>query len=240
MVYNCIIIEDEPLARKGLEEYIEAIDFLHLAGSYDNPLNATELLGTQKVHLIFLDIQMPAMSGIEFFRSLQDPPQVIFTTAYPDYAVEGFSLNALDYLVKPISFERFLTAANKARKYFHLTATAKSSDLPDTAAYFYIKDGQQLLKITWADFEYAEARQNYVCIHAAGKKYITYLTLKSIEEFLPSHRFIKTHKSFLIDASKIKSIEANVIRIGNYEIPISRNLKEQVMDQLLRGHFLKR
>ena len=240
MSINCILIDDEPLARKGLKEYIDDVDFLNLVGEFDNPLKASELLSKGTVQLLFLDIQMPKITGIDFFRSLHHAPPVIFTTAYPQYALDGFNLNALDYLVKPISFERFLKAALKAKEYYEIrqynetTATGKKED------YFFIKADNKLVKIFFEEILFVEALQNYVTIHTADKKYITYLTFKSVEEYLPADRFIKTHKSYIISASKINSIEGNDISIGSHHIPISRNEKEEVMEKLLKGKFLKR
>jgi DNA-binding LytR/AlgR family response regulator len=236
---NCIIIDDEPLARKGLKEYINDVDFLSLAGEFDNPLKATELLGRGEAQLLFLDIQMPKITGLEFFKTLQQAPPVIFTTAYPQYALDGFEVNALDYLVKPISFERFLKAALKAKEYFEVREknTIEASVSPD---YFFIKADNKLVKIFFDDVLFAEALQNYVTIHTKDKKYITYLTFKSVEDYLPADKFIKVHKSYIVSAQKLDSIEGNGIRIGQHHIPISRNLKDEVMDKLLKGKFLKR
>jgi DNA-binding LytR/AlgR family response regulator len=238
---RCIIIDDEPLARKGLKEYIADVDFLQLEAEFDSPLKATKLLGEGSVQLIFLDIQMPKISGLEFFKTLQQAPPVIFTTAYPQYALDGFELNALDYLVKPVSFERFLKAAMRAKEYYEVRnkniAEAQPSSKED---FFFIKADNKLVKIFFDDVLFVEALQNYVCIHAKTKKYITYLTFKSIEEYLPPDRFIKTHKSYIISASKIDNIDGNDIRIGEHHIPISRTSKDEVMEKLLKGRFLKR
>lgn len=239
---NCIIIDDEPLARKGLKEYISDVDFLQLIGEFDNPLKAADLLNKGHIQLLFLDIQMPKITGLEFFRTLQHAPPVIFTTAFPQYALDGFELNALDYLVKPISFDRFLKAALRAREYYEVrkkneTVTAVESAPAD---HFFIKADNKLVKILFDEILFVEALQNYVTLHTTEKKYITYLTFKSVEEYLPSNRFIKVHKSFIVSAAKIDSIEANDIRVGQHHIPISRNLKEEVMERLLKGKFLKR
>lgn len=239
---NCIIIDDEPLARKGIKEYIADIGFLNLTGEYDNALKAAEQIGRGEVQLIFLDIQMPKITGLDFFRTLQHPPPVIFTTAYPQYALNGFELNALDYLVKPISFDRFLKAVMRAKEFYeirqvNLSEIKKAPSEPD---YFFIKADNKLVKILFEEILFAEALQNYVVIHTKDKKHITYLTFKSVEDYLPAERFIKTHKSYIIAASKIESIEANDILIGQHHIPVSRNLKDEVMEKLLKGKFLKR
>jgi DNA-binding LytR/AlgR family response regulator len=183
---------------------------------------------------------MPKITGIEFFRNLQNPPPVIFTTAYPQYALEGFEVNALDYLVKPFSFERFLKAVLKAKEFYEVREK-NSPELAENAAdYFFIKADNKLVRIIYSDILFAEALQNYVVIHTKEKKYMTYLTFKSVEEYLPSSLFIKTHKSYIVSAAKIDSIEAGEIRIGPHQIPVSRNLKDEVMDKLLKGKFLKR
>lgn len=242
MKINCIIIDDEPLARKGLKEYIGDVDFLELIGEFDNPVKAMDIFTKQEVHLLFLDIQMPKITGLDFFRSLSQAPPVIFTTAFPQYALEGFELNALDYLVKPVSFERFLKAALRAREFYEIRKknAQEAGKGAHAAGYFFIKADNKLVKIFFDDILFAEALQNYVVIHAKDRKYITYLTFRAVEEYLPGDRFIKTHKSYIVAASQVDSIEANDIRIGQHHIPISRNLKDEVMEKLVNGKFLKR
>ncbi|MBL7723103.1 MAG: response regulator transcription factor [Chitinophagaceae bacterium] len=235
---NCIVIDDEPLARRGLKEYIADVDFLNLAAEFDNPLQATELISNGQAQLLFLDIQMPKITGLDFFRSLQHPPPVIFTTAYPQYALEGFEVNALDYLVKPVSFDRFLKAVLKAKEYYEV----RNKNVADaaTSEYFFIKADNKLIRILFDEVLFVEALQNYVTIHTVAKKYMTYLTFKSVEDYLPADKFIKVHKSYIISASRVDSIEGNEIRIGQHHIPISRNQKDEVMEKLLRNRFLKR
>jgi DNA-binding LytR/AlgR family response regulator len=239
---NCIVIDDEPLARKGLKEYIADVDFLHLAGEFDNPLKAAELLSRGEVQLLFLDIQMPKITGLEFFKTLHHAPPVIFTTAFPQYALDGFELNALDYLVKPVSFDRFLKATLRAKEFYEVRQknTAEAALAPSLPEYFFIKADNKLVKILFSEILFVEALQNYVIIHTAEKKYITYLTFKSVEEYLPAERFLKVHKSYIVSGDKIESIEGNDIRIGSHHIPVSRNLKDEVMERLLKGKFLKR
>lgn len=238
MRITCVIIDDEPIARKGLKEYIADVDFLEIIGEFDSPLKATELISSGDVQLLFLDIQMPRITGLDFFKSLPHPPPVIFTTAYPQYALEGFEVNALDYLVKPFTFERFLKAVLKAKEYYEVR---ESNLAPEkTSDYFFIKADNKLVKIMFDELLYVEALQNYVTIHTPSKKYMTYLTFKAVEDYLPPDKFIKVHKSYIVAASKIDSIEGNDIRIGQQHIPISRNQKDDVMEKLLKNRFLKR
>lgn len=238
MKINCIIIDDEPLARKGLKEYMADVDFLQLSGEFDNPLKATELLSRGEGQLLFLDIQMPKITGLEFFKTLQNPPPVIFTTAYPQYALEGFEVNALDYLVKPISFDRFLKAVMKAKEYYEMRE--KNVSEATQSDYFFIKADSKLVRIGFDEVLFVEALQNYVTVHTVDKKYMTYLTFKSVEEYLPADKFIKVHKSYIVAASKIDSIEGNDILVGGRHIPISRTQKDEVMEKLLKNRFLKR
>jgi DNA-binding LytR/AlgR family response regulator len=240
MKINCIIIDDEPLARKGLKEYIDDVDFLAFAGEFESPLKAMERLSNGNLQLIFLDIQMPKITGLQFFKSLQQAPPVIFTTAYPQHALEGFELAALDYLVKPISFERFLKASLKAKEYYELREQNGQPENVGAPDYLFIKADGKLVKILYNDILYVEALQNYVMIHTKEKKFITYLTFRSIEEFLPAELFIKTHKSYLVAISKIESIDGGCIQAGTHIIPISRNLKDAVLERLMNGRFLKR
>lgn len=238
MILQCIIIDDEPLARTGLREYMQDVEFLQLAGEFDNPMKAIDMLMQQKIDLIFLDIQMPRMTGLEFLKSLAQPPLVIFTTAYPQYAVEGFELNAIDYLLKPFSFERFWKAVIKAKSLRESSGQlAAAGAEPD---YFFIKSDNKLIKIKYDEILFVEALQNYVAVHTTEKKYITYLTFRSIEEYLPAGRFVRTHKSFIVAAARVESIEGNDIRIGQHHIPISRTEREAVLQQLLQNRLLKR
>lgn len=238
---NCIVIDDEPLARKGIKEYIADVDFLQLVGEFDNAPKATDLISEGKVQLIFLDIQMPKITGLDFMKMIPPGIPVILSTAYPQYALDGFDLNALDYLVKPVSFDRFFKAALKAKEYYEVrqkNETGKSDET--TQDHFYIKADNKLVKVQFNEILFIEALQNYVVINTGDKKLITYLTFKSVEEYLPSDQFVKVHKSYIVSADKIESIEGNDIRIGQHHIPISRNLKEEVLARLLGGKFLKR
>ena len=241
MKINCIIIDDEPLACKGLKEYIDEVDFLNLAGIYDSGLKAINIQAQNQIDLIFLDIEMNGLSGLDFYKSLQHPPQVIFTTAYPQYALQGFDVNALDYLVKPISFDRFVKAVVKAKEYFDVRAKQLPAETKNNEAdFFYIKTDNKIEKVLLDDFYFAEALQNYVCIHTKEKKYTTYLTFKSLEEYLPADKFLKIHKSFIVAITKVESIEPGYVNVLNKKLPVSRNIKAEVTDKLLQNRFLKR
>jgi len=232
---NCVIIDDEPLAREGLASYVREVDFLNLVGICENPLELLPLVDKNPVDLIFLDIQMPKMNGIEFLKIMQKPPMVVITTAYPSYALEGFQLNVLEYLLKPITFERFFKAASKARDYYRLLS--KPAGEPNGAApdddYFFIKCGNKFEKIPFADILYVEGMQNYVNIYTLKGKFTTILSLKSLEENLDANTFIRIHKSYIVAISKIESIDGNEIFIQTHRIPISRNYRQQVIDQVV-------
>lgn len=227
---NCVIIDDEPLAREGLASYVREVDFLNLSGVCENPLELLPLIDRQAADLIFLDIQMPKMNGIEFLKILQKPPMVIITTAYPSYALEGFQLNVLDYLLKPITFERFFKAANKARDYHKLLTGDPAKQDED---YFFIKCGSKYEKVFFEDILYVEGMQNYVTIYSTRGKYVTMLSLKSLEEKLAGNAFIRVHKSFIASINKIDGIEGNELFIHNSRIPISRNYREQVLERVV-------
>lgn len=177
---------------------------------------------------------------MDFLKSLPQPPPVIFTTAYPQFALDGFELNALDYLVKPISFERFLKAALKAKTYYEVRQQNTTVAHSTPADHFFIKEDNKLTKLLFNDILFVEALQNYVAIHTTAKKHITYLTFSAVEAYLPPEQFIKTHKSYIISTAKVDSIEGNELRIQQHSIPISRNLKESVLEKLLGNRFLKR
>ena len=239
MKINCIVIDDEPLARKGIKEYIEEVDFLNLTNEFDSALKASVFMNNTEIQLIFLDIQMPKVTGLDFFKALKHPPPVIFTTAYPQHALEGVDLNALDYLIKPISFERFLKAANRAKEYYELRLENQKAEGKEED-YVFIKVDGRLVKVCFENILFVEALQNYIAVHTKDKKYISYLTLQGLSEFLPPANFIKTHKSFIVAINKVESINGNNLQIGTHNVPVSRSLKEEVMAKLLGKGFVKR
>jgi DNA-binding LytR/AlgR family response regulator len=241
MKINCLIVDDEPLACKGLSDFVQDVDFLQLAGVYEVALKASTAIRENKIELIFLDIQMPRISGLDFLKTLQHPPLVILTTAYPQYALEGYELNVLDYLVKPISFPRFLKAVMKAKEQLELKHPEQAaSQNVANEDYIFIKADNRLVKIFYKNILYVEALQNYVCIHTPDKKYITYLTFKSIEENLPHELFLKVHKSYIVQLAKVEAVDGNELQIAQFKIPISRNNKDEVMQKLIANKFLKR
>jgi len=239
MRLRCIIIDDEPVARKLLREYIEDIPFLELAGEADNPLKAQVILDRETIDLMFLDINMPRLTGIEFLRSSHSLPMVIMTTAYAEHALDSFTLDVLDYLVKPFSFDRFLKACNKAKEYHRMKNRAEAKAASDEN-YFFVKCNGRIEKVLYDELFYIEAALNYVILHTTHNKMIVYLTIKGIIEDLPSTLFIKVHKSFIVNRQKITSIEGNIIHIGNAGIPISQNYHDEVVKMILGGKMLKR
>ena len=232
---KCIITDDEPFARKGLQGYIAQIDFLDLRGICENALELNSLLKKEPVDLLFLDIEMPYMTGIDFLKQLATPPRVIFTTAYEKYALQGFELEVLDYLLKPVSFDRFLKAANKAFDYFRLQRQPAAAE-----DYIFVKADSRLEKIAFADILFAEALENYVAIYTREKKIITHLTLKMLQEKLPAAAFVQPHKSYIVSIDKINSIEGNILHISQFQVPISKYQKEEFMEKIVNSKLLKR
>ena len=243
MTLKCVAIDDEPLARECIANYVREIDFLQLTGTGNNPVDLTRMLDEQEVDLIFLDIQMPVINGIEFLKMTQNPPMVIITTAYPSYALDGFQLDVLDYLVKPITFNRFFKAVSKAKDYHHLLARSASNDLAKTNStenYFFIKCDYKYERIYFDDILYIEAMQNYVTIFTQKGKYITLLYLKNVEQNLDKQSFIRVHKSYIVSIPKIEAIENNEIIIQSFRIPISRNYRDQVIDKVVNDKLWKK
>jgi DNA-binding LytR/AlgR family response regulator len=228
MKIKCIIVDDEPFAQKGLEEYIKEVDFLELVAVCDNAMQAYPLLHNNKADLILLDIEMPELSGIDFIKSLKKMPAVIFTTAYPQYALQSYDLDVIDYLVKPISFQRFLKAVNKA-KHFLADKLKDPSQIAAENDYLFLKVNHQLKKILYRDILFIEALQNYVAIHLADKKIINYITISAMEKKLPANLFMRIHKSYIIALDKIEMIAGSKIIINTHELPVSRNVKDKLM-----------
>ncbi|MFV0537886.1 MAG: LytR/AlgR family response regulator transcription factor [Dysgonomonas sp.] len=232
MKIKCIITDDEPLARKGLKSYIEKIDFLSLEAECEDAIQLNSSLKTLQPDLIFLDIEMPEITGIELLSNMVNPPKVIIVSAYEQYALKGYELNVVDYLLKPVSFERFLKSANKVHDIL------KKESGGDQEKYIIIKSDKLLKKINLKDILFIESLENYVKIHTISSKEVVYTTLKHILESLPEDSFLQVHRSYVINTYYVKSIEGNLINIGTAKIPISRNQKEHVLNALINNKLL--
>ncbi len=232
---HCIIIDDEPLARTGIENYAAKVSFLTPVGSYEDALSATDALRQGTVDLMFLDIQMPHLTGIEFLKSLKKPPLVIFHTAYPNFALEGYQLDVIDYLVKPITFERFFKAATKAHEYF-LLKNQPNGKLGNPALapdYIFIKCEKRYEKVMFGDILFVEAMQNYSIVQTNRQKLVTLMSLKSLEELLPSAQFVRVHKSYIVAVDKVEAFEGNEIRVGHKLIALNEQQRGQLFKQLV-------
>ena len=238
---NCIIVDDEPLAREGLAKYIRQVDFLDLQGQCKNALEANTLLHRQAVDLMFLDIEMPQLNGIHFLQSLPQSPWVIFTTAYAEYALDGYRFQTADYLVKPVSFERFLQAVNKA---LQLIAPALQAAGPEPAAahsdFLFIKVDKQLVRLHIDDICYVEGMQNYVAIFTDQERLVTMSPMKNLLDLLPAGRFLQVHKSYIVARDKVDRIDEGEVLVGPYRVPLSRRMREEVLRVLTGEKVLRR
>src|SRR4051812_19204360 len=233
---SCIIVDDEPVARKILEEFTGQVPYLDLLGKFESAMKAEEFLRGNKPDLIFLDIEMPKVSGLQMLKQINIDSMVILTTAFPKYALDGYELDIIDYLLKPFALHRFLKAVQKAKDFDEMK-TQSGVMLPPS--YIYIKSEKRIEKVELNDILYAEVLGNYVTIYTERKNIIAYLTMKSLESQLPSADFIKIHQSFLVNCSKIESVEGNELKVGSKSLPISRNCRDSVT-QLINQRLLKR
>jgi DNA-binding LytR/AlgR family response regulator len=233
---SCIIVDDEPVARKILHEFVEKVPFLDLQGKFESAMKAEAFLKNNTADIIFLDIEMPKVSGLQLLQKMDIESIVILTTAFPQYALEGYELDIIDYLLKPFAFNRFLKAVQKAKDYYQMKNIATGTLQP---SYIFIKSEKRIEKIELNDILYAESVGNYVSIHTENKRIMAYLTMKSLESQLPLNDFIKIHQSYLVNCSKIDAIEGNEIKIGNRSLPMSRNYREMVM-KIIHQRLLKR
>lgn len=233
MKMRTIAIDDEPLALRLVSDYVSKTPFLELVGSYDNPLDAIEFLDVQPVDLIFADIQMPDLTGIEFARSLGNTPKIIFTTAYEKYAIEGYKLNAIDYLLKPFSYEEFLRAAQKARKLNELETNATPS-IEVNNQFLFLKSEYKIRRINFNDILYIEGLKDYIKVYINGeiKPIISLNSLKSLEQKLPETGFMRVHRSFIVNLNRIGTIEHSRIIFGKTYIPVSDLYKEKFQEYL--------
>jgi len=226
---RCLAVDDESLALDLLEDNIRQIPFLHLVKRCKNAYEAMEVLQKEEIDLIFLDIQMPGITGVQFLQSMQSRPMVVFITAYKKYALEGFDLDVLDYLVKPVPFDRFLKTANKALEIYNLKKKPVVAPSAETTSdYFFVNSEYNLVKVVVNDIAYIEGLKDYIKIYMFNnpKPVITRLSMKVIEEKLPSDKYFRVHKSFIVSIDKITSIRKNRIKIGEAEIPVSEHYKD--------------
>lgn len=232
---KCLIIDDEPLAIELLEDFVSKIPFLELTSSCSNAIEASAILKKLKIDLIFTDIEMPDFSGIEFVKSLDEKPLFIFTTAYSHYAVEGFNLNAVDYLVKPIPFHRFLTAVNRAREIYLLKKEGANA-IPvvvESANFMFVKSEYDNIKINFDDIKYIEGLKDYIKIFSTSHKPIlTLSSFKKIEEKLPANSFIRVHRSYIVSLKYIHSVQRNRILIDQIRVPIGLNYKDEFIKRI--------
>jgi DNA-binding LytR/AlgR family response regulator len=226
---NVIIVDDEPLAQEVLETYVSKFPALNLIAKCSNAVEAFEVLNKNNIDLMFLDIQMPQISGIDFLKTLPNPPQVIFTTAYSEYAMDGYELNVVDYLLKPISLDRFAKAVNKA---VAKELQENEPNIPastETADYIFVKADKKLIKIRFDQINYIEGLKDYVILHTPNGRVVTLQTMKSLEVKLPSDIFMRVHRSFIVNLANISIIEGNTVQIEKKIIPIGKNYKDVLL-----------
>ena len=228
----CLAVDDEPPALLLMEKYINAVPVLHFAGKCSNAVDALSILQQQPIDLIFLDIQMPYILGTDFIRSLANPPRVVFTTAFRKFAVEGFELDAVDYLLKPISFERFLKAVNKAMKLdlnpFQHLPQDNGNKTETEPSHLFLRADRKNLKIQLNEILFIESLKDYIKVVTNDRTIISKQSISSIEENLPEHEFLRIHRSFIVSRTKVDSFTSGIIQIGKYELPVSRSYRHEV------------
>lgn len=227
--YSCIIIDDEPIALRVIGGYIEKIDDIAVAGSFTNALDALKILRNQKVDLIFLDIEMPGINGLDFLKSIPQPPKVIFTTAYRNYAAEAFDVDALDYLVKPIPFERFLKAINK---FYDTVRPSVANMAPAEQRRIVLKSDKKNYKVDIDDILYIESMDDYVKVHTTQKTLVCYLRLTGVETMLDKSQFIRIHRAYIVNKKRISIFTHAFVQINNQQLPIGRSYREEVVKRL--------
>ena len=223
---NCLVVDDEELARTLLENYISRLPHLNLVEKCTNPLDALKVLEETPIDILFLDIQMPELSGIDFLKTLQKQPKVIFTTAYSEYAIEGYQLDVVDYLLKPFGFERFVQAVNKATGLLETHSKNSEKD------YLLVKSEHKVHKIKFEDIRYIQSMREYVAYFLPDRKILALNSLKKLEEELPEDQFIRIHKSYIVPIQKVTTLEGNMVHIGNEKLPIGNLYKEEVLKRI--------
>ncbi len=231
---KCLVVDDEPLARSVIKNHISKIDFLHFQGEFKNALEANSYLLNNQIDLIFLDINMPHLSGVDFVRQLTPKPSIIFTTAYSEFAVDGFELDALDYLVKPIAFERFFKSANKALKWFsqNYISDAKTDSTTSSPAFVYLKAEDKMIRIELQNIIAIESQGHYVKIYTSTDDYLIHQSITEMEARLPKKNFLRTHRSFIVALHHITAYSAAFIETPKVKVPIGRSYKAEVTEIL--------
>jgi DNA-binding LytR/AlgR family response regulator len=236
---KCIIIDDEPLAREGMELNVQEMDFLQLEGQFGDAISAYNYLMENEVDLMFLDIQMPGeMTGLDLIKALKDPPLVILTTAYPEYAVEGFELNVVDYLVKPIRMQRFIQAVTKAREKYETQHAEVNMD--DEDGYIYIKADRKFIRLKLDDIQYIKGMKDYVMVYTKTDRHMTAMNIKTIFNQLVHPAFVRISKSYIINSNYIKEVNQNGVVIGDEEIPLGKTYKEEFIERFIKGRLIQR
>jgi len=236
---NCVIVEDEPLARNLMVDYVSKVPSLHLVEACASPLAVMDVLRNNAVDLLFLDVQMPELTGISLLKALKKRPLVILTTAYSEYALEGYELDVADYLLKPITFERFLRAVEKATERLEKNSVANPDKpvLENTQPFVFVKDGTKLVKVNLEDILYVEGLKDYVTIHTPTQKIVSLQRLKVLEDQLPAEKFIRVHNSFIVALKAIDIIHKGDVQIGNVMIPIGETYKKTFRDFIERNRM---
>ncbi len=239
---TCIIVDDEPLARQGMEMTIATVPSLQLMGSFSNAFAVNEFLRTEQADLMFLDINMPQMSGLDFLQTLREPPLVIFTTAYPQYALESYEMDAIDYLVKPIRMERFLKAINKAESHFRLLQQEASNNQVESIAedYIFIKAERKYFKIYFKEIFFIEGMKDYVIIYTADAKIITSMNVKTIGAQLPESLFARVSKSYIVNVLHISSFDNELVYVHHHEIPLGQSFRDDFVKQYIERKIVNR
>jgi DNA-binding LytR/AlgR family response regulator len=237
--YNCIIVEDEPIAAEVLEDYIKQVPFLELKAICSDAIYAMEMLQHKKIDLIFLDIHLPKLKGLDFIKTLKNPPLIIITSAYQEYALQGYELNVIDYLLKPIEFNRFLMAVNKLIQQNNLEPLAGAHDANAVRPHMFLNVSKKKVKVYLDEILYVESLKEYVKIITKEKSIVTKFQLGQIEELLTKNNFLRVHRSFIVAKDKIDAFSATDIEIDKKQIPIGRSYKELVIGILERGSLEK-
>jgi DNA-binding LytR/AlgR family response regulator len=238
---RCIIVDDEPLAREGLALKVQKTGFLELIGQFSGGVEANQFLSKNTVDLVFLDIQMPDLTGLELLQTLRNPPMVIFTTAFPQYALKGFELDAIDYLLKPFDFQRFLKAVNKAKDMWEMTQIDKVNVAEVHTDFIYIRADRQYIKVYFKDIRYIEGMKNYAMVHTTTEKHMTAISLQIIVEQLPDTQFARINKSFIVNIAYIHRIQQDFIVLDkNLELPFGKAFQEDFIEKYVKGNLLER